>query len=81
MQEGIMTQSQLEMNFKKHIQKEEKIWSELRETIYQKYIKEGYYQWWAEMKADREILELRSMPRNPENMQIPAEQTLQGDLD
>ena len=63
------------------LRKEEAIWDELRETLYQKYLQEGYYMWWAREMARQDVLELRSMPQNVHAMTIPKEQTTQGDLD
>ena len=44
--------------------REQKIWDDLRAELMAKYIAEGYYMWWAEAKANREVLELRSRPKH-----------------
>ena len=59
-----MTTTELESNFNKHLKKQAAIWEDLKQKLIDKYVKEGYYIWWAEAKAKREVLELRSMPQN-----------------
>ena len=59
-----MTQSQLIKFSEEHRKEEQRIWDDLKYKLVKKYMKEGYYQWWAESMADREILELRSKPVN-----------------
>lgn len=76
-----MTLTELEKYSSELRKTERKIWEDLEETLYQRYLGQGYYQWWARMKAARETLELRSAPKNPIKMRIPADQTTQGDLD
>lgn len=64
----LLSYSRLETLTKAHIAKEKAIWDELRENLYQKYLKEGYWMWFAAEKADREVLELRAKPSNPHSM-------------
>jgi len=58
----ITTYKQLEYYFNLHIQQERRIWKELQGKLYQKYLDQGYNMWFAEVKAEREVLELRSLP-------------------
>ena len=74
-----MKSSQLEIAFKMHLNKEEKIWKDLEDKLYQKYLKQGYYMWWARQRAGREVLELRSNPVNIHQMPDKIENL--GDLD
>lgn len=76
-----MTTAQLEKYHQEFIDREEKIWKELEEKLVFNYLSEGYYILFAKEKARQEVLHLRSNPKNPSMMRIPAEQTKQGDLD
>jgi hypothetical protein len=73
--------SELNKLYDAHLEREEEIWKDLRYKIIKKYMDIGYWRAWAEVKADQEIWELRSQPINSLSMNIPQEQTLQGDLD
>ena len=77
----ILNNSDLEYYFKVHIENQRAIWEELRQKLYQRYIDEGYWEGFAEVKATNDVLELRSGPKNPSTITIPKEQTTQGDLD
>lgn len=57
-----MTTSELDMHFKAHLEKEARIWDDLRWELYRKYIAQGYLPPWATVKAEREVLELKSKP-------------------
>ena len=81
MKNRLLGYTDIETLYQEHLRQEAKVWDELRETLYQKYLQEGYYMWWAREKARQEVLELRSMPKNVCTMTIPKEQTTQGDLD
>lgn len=76
-----MTIAQLEKYHQTIINREEKIWRDLEEKLYFEYLAEGYYMAWAAEKAKQETLSLRFKSRKPSSIQIPAEQTVQGDLD
>jgi len=77
----MITLEQVKKLAQEHRQKEQEIWDDLEFDIYQKYRKQGYYSFWATEKAHRDVLCLRSQPKNPTTTRIPPEQTLQGDLD
>ena len=81
MNNRLLGYTDIETLYQEKLRKEEAIWDELRETLYQKYLQQGYYMWWAREKARQEVLELRSMPKNVCTMTIPKEFTTQGDLD
>ena len=67
--------------FNEHLRREAKVWEELRQSLYDSYIAQGYWEGFAIVKANNDILKLRSMPRKVHTMTIPKEQTTQGDLD
>ena len=58
----ITTEKQLAYYFEIHMNTQRKIWEELRQKLYQKYLDQGFNMWFAEVKAEREVLELRSLP-------------------
>ena len=58
----ITTYKQLEYYFELHILKQRAIWEELRQKLIKKYIDQGYWEGFAEEKATRDVLELRSLP-------------------
>ena len=59
-----LTSSELERLYQDHIRKESAIWQELTEKLIDRYLSEGYYIWWARIKANNEVLALMSKPRN-----------------
>ena len=81
MKNRLIGYTDLDTFFKQHLKNEANILEELREQLYQQYISEGYWEGFALVKANNDILELRSKPNNPSTMIIPKEQTTQGDLD
>ena len=81
MKNRLIGYTDIETLYQEKLRKEEAIWDELRETLYQKYLQQGYYMAWAREKARQDVLELRSMPKNVCTMKIPPEQCKQGDLD
>jgi len=64
----MITYAQVKQYAKEVRDKEETIWNDVEENLYQKYIKEGYFMWWARQKAQKDVLELRSQPRNAHPM-------------
>jgi hypothetical protein len=81
MKNRLLGYTDIETLYQEHLRQQAKIWSELREQLYQQYLAEGYWEGFALVKANNDILELRSKPNNPSTMIIPKEQTTQGDLD
>ena len=81
MKNRLIGYTDLDTFFKQHLKNEANILEELREQLYQQYISEGYWEGFAVVKANNDILRLRSKPKNVLNITIPKEQTTQGDLD
>lgn len=81
MKNRLMSYSDLDFYFKAHLKKERDIYEELRQQLIKEYLKQGYWEGFAVVKANNDILALRSKPRNVETLHIPPEQTTQGDLD
>lgn len=81
MKNRLLGYTDIETLYQEHLRQQSKIWEELRQQLYQKYLYEGYWEGFAIVKANNYILELRSKPKNPSKMRIPKEQTMQGDLD
>lgn len=77
----IRTQKQLAYYFELHILKQNKIWENLKLDLTQKYLDQGFNKWFSEVKAEREVLQLRNLPKAVSRMNIAKEQTTQGDLD
>ena len=77
----MITDKEIEFHYKAHLKAQAEIWEGLKQELYLKYLSEGYYTWWAEIKAEKEVLRLRSIPDNPTTTRIPEEFTRQGDLD
>jgi len=76
-----MDYSDLDFHYKAHIKNIEDVYETLRQQLIDQYLKEGYWEGFAVVKANNDILALRSMPKNVINLNIPPEQTTQGDLD
>ena len=81
MKNRLLSYADITTLYNEKLRQEAKIWEDLRQQIVQKYLDQGYGRLWAEVKAEHEVLELRSKPNNPSTMIIPKEQTTQGDLD
>ena len=81
MKNRLLDYTDIETLHNEHLRKQAKIWADLREQLYQKYLAEGYWEGFALVKANNDILALRSKPKNIHTMHIPKEQTTQGDLD
>lgn len=64
MKVAALTHSELERLYQEHIRKEAAIWEELRDKLIDEYLRKGYYIQFARVKADNEVLELRSRSRN-----------------
>lgn len=77
----LMNYSDLDFHFKRHLKKQHDIYEELRQQLIEQYLKEGYLLLWAEAKANSDVLNLMSIPKNVCSMTIPPEYTKQGDLD
>lgn len=80
MKKILLTSSELESYYQKHLEITESIWNKLEEILVQEYLKEGYWLLWAEEKAKNEVLELRSRTRNPHPMpsRIPNDYDMGG---
>lgn len=78
----MITFGKLESLYEQHLKKEESIYDDLKEKLYKKYKAEGYQDIWAWKKAENEILELRSHPKNVYQMpsRVPPGYDM-GDLD
>lgn len=63
-----MKTSTLESLFQEHQKKTSAIWDKLEQDLVDKYMAEGYWRLWAEVKANNDVLELRSRTRNPHPM-------------
>ena len=81
MKNRLIGYTDVETLFQEHLRQQANIWAELRQQLYKQYLSEGFSMWFAEIKADMDIKELRSKPKNTSTMVIPSEQTTQGDLD
>lgn len=81
MRNRLLSTSMLLSLHQEHIRKTEAIWNTLEQDLVKKYVVEGYWQLWAEVKASNDVLELRSKAKNPSSIRIPTEFTTQGDLD
>ena len=81
MKNRLMDYSDLRRLQKEHIDKIANIWASVRERLYRKYVSEGFWDGFALVKANNEVIRLRSEVENPCSMHIPAEFTKQGDLD
>ena len=67
--------------FNEHLRREAKVWEELRQSLYDSYIAQGYLEGFAVVKANNDILALRQKPKNVLTLNIPKEFTKDGDLD
>ena len=81
MKNRLLSHTDITTLYNEKLRQEAKIWEDLRQQIVQKYLDQGYWRLWAEVKAEHEVWELRSEPKNPSTITIPKEQTTQGDLD
>lgn len=63
-----VTYTQLDYYTKEHDKKVNQIWKDLQYKLYRKYLAQGYNQWFAEVKAEKEALELMSKSQNPHSM-------------
>ena len=81
MKNRLLSYTDITTIYNEKLRQEAKIWSELREQLYQQYLAEGYWEGFALVKANNDILDLKSKPKNVSTMHIPPEQTTQGDLD
>ena len=81
MKNRLLSHTDITTLYNEKLRQEAKIWEDLRQQIVQKYLDQGYGRLWAEVKAEHEVWELRSVPKNPSTITIPKEQTTQGDLD
>ena len=77
----LMSYTDLDFHFKAHLKKQRDIYEELRQQLIEEYLRQGYWEGFAVVKANNDILALRSKPKNVLTMTIPPEQTKQGDLD
>ena len=81
MKNRLLTYTELDSHFKAHLAKENAIYQELRDQLIEEYIKQGFWYGFALVKANNDILRLRSKPKNVLSMTIPEGQTKNSDLD
>ena len=81
MKNRLLSYTDLDNHFKAHLKKEHDIYEELRQQFIKEYENQGFWYGFALVKANNDILKLRSKPKNVLSITIPKEQTTQGDLD
>ena len=81
MKNRLLSHTDITTIYNEKLHQEAKIWADLKEQLFQKYLGQGYWPDFAEVKANHEVNALRSKPKNVHTLHIPPEQTTQGDLD
>lgn len=80
MRNRLLSTSTLASLHQQHLNKTQAIWDKLEQDLVKKYMAEGYWQLWAEVKASNEVRELRSRVINPLPMPncVPVEYDMGG---
>ena len=73
MKNRLMDYSDLDFHFKAHLKKQHDIYEELRQQLIEEYLNQGYWYGFALVKANNDILALRSKPKNVHTMTILPE--------
>ena len=81
MKNRLIGYTDIETLYQEHLRKQDAIWKELKNDLYIDYLSQGYSMWFAQVKAENDVLKIMSKPKNVCTMTIPKEQTTQGDLD